>query len=245
MSDIVELDEHRPHISGPVACTRCRHKWTAVRPVGSDLLECPACGAIRGASLDTMLHKPHLILGAECCGQRDSDGVCAAPACLYGNALMLIQCIRDASHLEYAALRAEVERLAEWNREIAVNARELVAENAAHNHAAVKYLVEIDELRAENERLREEIKHSRQEHAISVENLDEDIEQLRGQVEFEKKCRNDAFDELRKQDAEIERLRTALEPLACTCDRPNGAACSRSEVDCPFWNARAALEEKQ
>jgi hypothetical protein len=40
---------------------------------------------------------------------------------------------------------------------------------------------------------------------------------------------------------EIERLRAALEPLACTCDRPNGAACSRSEVDCPFWNARAAL----
>ena len=44
---------------------------------------------------------------------------------------------------------------------------------------------------------------------------------------------------------ENERLRAALEPLACTCDRPNGAACSRSEVDCPFWNARAALEEKQ
>ena len=111
MTDIVKLDEHRPHISGPVACTRCRHEWTAVRPVGADLLECPACGAIRGVSLDTMLHKPHLILGAECCGQRDSDGVCAAPACLYGDALMLIQCIRDASHLEYAALRTENEKL--------------------------------------------------------------------------------------------------------------------------------------
>ena len=44
--------------------------------------------------------------------------------------------------------------------------------------------------------------------------------------------------------AENEKLRATLEPLACTCDRPNGAACSRSEVDCPFWNARAALEEK-
>ena len=42
----------------------------------------------------------------------------------------------------------------------------------------------------------------------------------------------------------IEQLEAALEPLACTCDRQNGAACSRSEVDCPFWNARAALEEK-
>ena len=68
------------------------------------------------------------------------------------------------------ALRAEVEKLTEWNREIAVNAREFVAEN--------------------------------------------------------------------------EKLRAALEPFACTCDRPNGAACSRSEVDCPFWNARATLEER-
>ena len=56
--------------------------------------------------------------------------------------------------------------------------------------------------------------------------------------------------ELKAADAETatlraknERLRAALEPLACTCDRPNGAACSRREVDCPFWNARAALEE--
>lgn len=113
MTDLVKLDEHRPHISGPVACTRCRHEWTAVRPVGADLLECPACGAIRGVSLDTMLHKPHLILGAECCGQRDSDDVCAAPACLYGDALMMIQCIRDASHLKYAALRTENEKLRE------------------------------------------------------------------------------------------------------------------------------------
>ena len=92
-----------PHISGPVICTRCRHKWIAVRPVGTDLLECPVCGASRGASLDTMLHMPHIILGPECCGQRDSDGVCAAPACLYGDALMLIQCLRDAYSLEHRA----------------------------------------------------------------------------------------------------------------------------------------------
>lgn len=44
--------------------------------------------------------------------------------------------------------------------------------------------------------------------------------------------------------AENERLRAALEPLACTCDRANGDACSRAEADCAFWIARAALEEK-
>jgi len=59
----------------------------------------------------------------------------------------------------------------------------------------------------------------------------------------------DAENEQNKIDLEeyrrdVEKLRAALEPLACTCDRSNGAACSRSEVDCPFWNARAALEEK-
>ena len=42
----------------------------------------------------------------------------------------------------------------------------------------------------------------------------------------------------------IEQLEAALKPLACTCDRPNGAACSRSEADCPFWNARTVLEGK-
>lgn len=41
---------------------------------------------------------------------------------------------------------------------------------------------------------------------------------------------------------EIERLRAALRPLACTCKAKHQAECSRAEVDCPFWNARAALE---
>lgn len=45
------------------------------------------------------------------------------------------------------------------------------------------------------------------------------------------------------QAAEIERLRAALERFACTCDRVGNAECSSGEVDCPFWQARAALEE--
>lgn len=40
-----------------------------------------------------------------------------------------------------------------------------------------------------------------------------------------------------------ERLRAALERFACTCDRVGNAECSSGEVDCPFWQARAALEE--
>lgn len=44
--------------------------------------------------------------------------------------------------------------------------------------------------------------------------------------------------------ARIEKLEAALRPLACTCKAKHQAGCSRSEVDCPFWNARAALEER-
>lgn len=41
------------------------------------------------------------------------------------------------------------------------------------------------------------------------------------------------------------RLRAALEPLACTCPAKHANECSRSEVNCLFWNARAALGEKK
>ena len=43
--------------------------------------------------------------------------------------------------------------------------------------------------------------------------------------------------------AEVARKDAALRPLACTCEAKHQAECSRSEVDCPFWNARAALGE--
>lgn len=54
-----------------------------------------------------------------------------------------------------------------------------------------------------------------------------------------------------EKDAEITRLRAqnaelveALRPLACTCEAENLEECSRSEHNCAFWNARAALEVK-
>lgn len=44
--------------------------------------------------------------------------------------------------------------------------------------------------------------------------------------------------------ARIEQLEAALEPLCCTCDRAASDECSRAEVNCAFWNARAALGER-
>ena len=43
----------------------------------------------------------------------------------------------------------------------------------------------------------------------------------------------------------IEQLEAALKPLCCTCDRAASDECSRSEVNCPFWNARTALGEER
>lgn len=70
-------------------------------------------------------------------------------------------------------------------------------------------------------------------------------------TEFLDKWDGDIIRALRFQDEEIcelaadeiERLRTALERFACTCDRAGNAECSSGEVDCPFRQARAALEK--
>ena len=87
-----------------------------------------------------------------------------------------------------------------------------------------------------------------------ITRLTAENEKLRGQAEFEKKCRNDAFDELKKQDAEIERLREALKPFASTKaddghDYISGwpdTVIVRIEASVGEMKAaRAALEEKQ
>lgn len=101
MSDVLQLDEHRPHEQGPVICARCQHTWVAVRPVGVTHMECPNCGAGVGMSLLGLLTMPETMLGDECCGQTDGAGICAAPACLRGTALKLVDTIRLVYWLEH------------------------------------------------------------------------------------------------------------------------------------------------
>jgi hypothetical protein len=101
MSDVVNLDEHRPHQAGPVVCLRCDYTWVAVRPLGVIFLECPKCGAQRGTGFMTMLVAADMVLGDECCGQVDSAGVCCAPTCIRGTVLKLIDSIRVAYFLEH------------------------------------------------------------------------------------------------------------------------------------------------
>lgn len=101
MSSIVDLADHRPHAAGPVICTRCEHEWVSVRPVDVHALECPKCGAMAGMSLDTLLAEPKEFFGHECCGQVDCDGVCAAPACAYGQQLKYAELVRRLVNREF------------------------------------------------------------------------------------------------------------------------------------------------
>lgn len=71
------------------------------------------------------------------------------------------------------------------------------------------------------------------------------IEQLEDAVLRGNKTWNALSDQCDAKDARIEQLEAALKPLCCTCDRAASDECSRSEVNCPFWNARAALGEER
>ncbi len=50
-ADVVELDSHRPHNTGPAICIVCRHEWVAVAPAGTIWFECPGCGVHQGRFL--------------------------------------------------------------------------------------------------------------------------------------------------------------------------------------------------
>ena len=101
MTDVVDLDAHRPHLSGPVLCLRCQHEWVSVRPVDTPPgLECPQCGAMMGYSFGNVPAAFAVMLGDECCGQVDRAGVCAAPACIRGTALKLATCVHRLGIME-------------------------------------------------------------------------------------------------------------------------------------------------
>lgn len=48
VDDVVNLDEHRPHLSGLARCAECKHEWEAVAPIGTTVLECPKCSCFKG-----------------------------------------------------------------------------------------------------------------------------------------------------------------------------------------------------
>lgn len=49
MGNVVNLSDHKPHVSGPAKCLGCQHEWAAARPAGPPVyLECPSCGLHKG-----------------------------------------------------------------------------------------------------------------------------------------------------------------------------------------------------
>lgn len=49
--NVIELRPREPqeaHLYGAAHCMLCKHKWQAVASIGTGLMECPSCGAVRG-----------------------------------------------------------------------------------------------------------------------------------------------------------------------------------------------------
>ena len=53
MSDkIINLDDHRPHMTAYVACLKCAKDWIAVAPADTVIFCCPKCDKLSGAVVD-------------------------------------------------------------------------------------------------------------------------------------------------------------------------------------------------
>lgn len=98
---VIDLDAQRPHVAGPVICLRCAHEWVAVRPVGTHPMECARCSAMMGYSWSNIREGFTALLGQECCGQVDSDGICMVPACIRGSALKLATLVHRLGIIEH------------------------------------------------------------------------------------------------------------------------------------------------
>jgi hypothetical protein len=50
--NIVNLDDHRPHVTAYVACLDCGKDWIAVAPADTQHFQCPACDKMSGVVVD-------------------------------------------------------------------------------------------------------------------------------------------------------------------------------------------------
>jgi len=54
MSEIINLDDQRPHVTRYVACISCGKDWVATVDARAEgMLECPECGALAGDVVST------------------------------------------------------------------------------------------------------------------------------------------------------------------------------------------------
>jgi hypothetical protein len=50
--NIINLDDHRPHMSAYVACLECGKDWFAVAPADTVHFECPVCAKLSGVVVE-------------------------------------------------------------------------------------------------------------------------------------------------------------------------------------------------
>lgn len=48
MSNVINIEQNLPHMTGEAVCIECKHEWVAVAPIGTHELECGECGTIKG-----------------------------------------------------------------------------------------------------------------------------------------------------------------------------------------------------
>jgi hypothetical protein len=67
VSNVVSLDDHRPHATGPVVCLACKHSWVATALATVSTFECPSCGLFKG--IRQGIHEPPQGASVFSCGQ--------------------------------------------------------------------------------------------------------------------------------------------------------------------------------
>ena len=86
--------------------------------------------------------------GGECCGDKDSDGICAAPACIFGEAVKELQLAADRIEKLELIEKAYEQNQQTWSRNIArIEKLEaaLIAIKAIHHEGGIDDIEERDD----------------------------------------------------------------------------------------------------
>lgn len=71
--------------------------------------------------------------GGECCGDKDSDGICAAPACIFGEAVKELQLAADRIEKLEAALTRIADLTEHWEHDVVSQANEIARKALEEN----------------------------------------------------------------------------------------------------------------
>lgn len=68
MADIIDFNSKKAHLSGIAVCASCHHTWSAVAPVGTIQLQCPACTTMNGIWMNPVGLEPDIKVKTCSCG---------------------------------------------------------------------------------------------------------------------------------------------------------------------------------